>query len=113
MPLSADACHAQISAGGLVSALLGIQQNCDICWIGWPGVALPEADQPMLTGAKALSHALLRRPAYLSCVSFSPAAALAKESCIPVYLDAEMVRPVAAWMCHLSPRRKPYLSPSD
>jgi CheY-like chemotaxis protein len=27
----------QISAGGLVSALLGIQQNYDICWIGWPG----------------------------------------------------------------------------
>lgn len=27
----------EISAGGLVSALLGIQKNYDICWIGWPG----------------------------------------------------------------------------
>ena len=46
--------HApQISAGGLVSALLGIQQNYEICWIGWPGVVVDPAEQPVLTGAHA------------------------------------------------------------
>jgi len=57
----------EISAGGLVSALLGIQQNYDISWIGWPGVVVPPKEQPILT------------------------AALAKEGCIPVYLDEETI----------------------
>jgi CheY-like chemotaxis protein len=37
LTLRIAAATSQISAGGLVSALLGIQQNYDICWIGWPG----------------------------------------------------------------------------
>ena len=57
----------EISAGGLVSALLGIQKNYDICWIGWPGECVPPAEQPVLS------------------------AALAKEACVPVFLDAECV----------------------
>jgi len=57
----------EISAGGLVSALLGIQQHYQICWVGWPGVIVEPRDQPVLT------------------------AALAKEGCVPVYLDADAV----------------------
>ena len=57
----------EISAGGLVSALLGIQQHYQICWVGWPGVVVEPKDQPVLT------------------------AALAKEGCVPVYLDQDAV----------------------
>jgi hypothetical protein len=39
----------EISAGGLVSALLGIQQNYDICWIGWPGASFPPSSSGRLT----------------------------------------------------------------
>ena len=29
-------CTAQVSAGGLVSALMGVS-NFKTCWVGWPG----------------------------------------------------------------------------
>lgn len=57
----------QVSAGGLVSALMGVS-NVSAKWIGWPGVYVEEGpDRDALT------------------------AALAVENYIPVYLDAKTV----------------------
>ena len=36
-------CLLQVSAGGLVSALMGVQ-SFKTCWIGWPGLALITRD---------------------------------------------------------------------
>ncbi|CAK0785345.1 Trehalose-6-P synthase/phosphatase complex synthase subunit [Coccomyxa viridis] len=57
----------QVSAGGLVSALMGVS-NFKTCWIGWPGVYVPEGPE-----RDALT------------------AALAKECYVPVYLDPKIV----------------------
>ncbi|XP_020532073.1 alpha,alpha-trehalose-phosphate synthase [UDP-forming] 1 isoform X2 [Amborella trichopoda] len=57
----------EISAGGLVSALLGVKQF-EAKWIGWAGVNVP--DEP---GQRALTKAL------------------ADKRCIPVFLDEEIV----------------------
>ena len=60
--------RAQVSAGGLVSALMGVG-NFQARWIGWPGVYVEDgADRSALTSA------------------------LAAENYIPVYLDANIVR---------------------
>jgi len=90
----------EISAGGLVSALLGIQQNYDICWIGWPGAGT-SALCPAPTHHTSGRHRSLTSGAARAhrCVNFSssplphcpPSAALAKEGCIPVYLDSDTV----------------------
>jgi trehalose 6-phosphate synthase/phosphatase len=85
LTLRIAAATSQISAGGLVSALLGIQQNYDICWIGWPGekskknasrrlcisadcacalaagVVVAPKEQPILTGAPCCARAALLR----------------------------------------------------
>ncbi|BDA46931.1 probable alpha,alpha-trehalose-phosphate synthase [UDP-for [Coccomyxa sp. Obi] len=56
----------QVSAGGLVSALMGVS-NFRTCWVGWPGVYVEEGpDRDALT------------------------AALAKEYYVPVYLDPKV-----------------------
>ncbi|KAL9659361.1 hypothetical protein QQ045_024167 [Rhodiola kirilowii] len=57
----------EMSAGGLVSALLGVKEF-EARWIGWAGVNVP--DEP---GQRSLSKAL------------------AEKRCIPVFLDEEIV----------------------
>ncbi|KAL2326848.1 hypothetical protein Fmac_020275 [Flemingia macrophylla] len=57
----------EISAGGLVSALLGVKEF-EARWIGWAGVNVPDE-----IGQKALTEAL------------------AEKRCIPVFLDEEIV----------------------
>ncbi|KAL8148748.1 alpha,alpha-trehalose-phosphate synthase [UDP-forming] 1-like isoform X1 [Apium graveolens] len=57
----------EISAGGLVSALLGVKEF-EARWIGWAGVNVPDE-----AGQKALTKAL------------------AEKRCIPVFLDEEIV----------------------
>lgn len=58
----------ELSAGGLVSALLGVKQNFETCWIGWPGLYVRDAK-----GREKL------------------AAALQQKGCVPVFLDEETV----------------------
>ncbi|GMY33479.1 alpha,alpha-trehalose-phosphate synthase [UDP-forming] 1-like [Fagus crenata] len=72
LPVSAirrgeDSWSLEISAGGLVSALLGVKEF-EARWIGWAGVNVPDE-----VGQKALTKAL------------------AEKRCIPVFLDEEIV----------------------
>ncbi|KAJ4726520.1 Alpha,alpha-trehalose-phosphate synthase 1 [Melia azedarach] len=72
LPVSAvrrgeDSWSLEISAGGLVSALLGVKEF-EARWIGWAGVNVPDE-----IGQKALTKAL------------------AEKWCIPVFLDEEIV----------------------
>ncbi|TVU20585.1 hypothetical protein EJB05_36799 [Eragrostis curvula] len=72
LPVSAnrrgeDQWSLEISAGGLVSALLGVK-DVDAKWIGWAGVNVPDE-----VGQRALTKAL------------------AEKRCIPVFLDEEIV----------------------
>ncbi|KAL0683747.1 hypothetical protein Bca4012_050595 [Brassica carinata] len=72
LPVSAvrrgeDSWSLEISAGGLVSALLGVKVF-EARWIGWAGVNVPDE-----VGQKALTKAL------------------AEKRCIPVFLDEEIV----------------------
>ncbi|PIA24959.1 hypothetical protein AQUCO_13600003v1 [Aquilegia coerulea] len=72
LPVSAvrrgeDSWSLEISAGGLVSALLGVKEF-EAKWIGWAGVNVPDE-----IGQRALSKAL------------------AEKRCIPVFLDEEIV----------------------
>ncbi|KAL5537739.1 hypothetical protein UlMin_044569 [Ulmus minor] len=72
LPVSAvrrgeDSWSLEISAGGLVSALLGVK-DFEARWIGWAGVNVPDE-----IGQKALTTAL------------------AEKRCIPVFLDEEIV----------------------
>ncbi|XP_008792292.2 alpha,alpha-trehalose-phosphate synthase [UDP-forming] 1 isoform X2 [Phoenix dactylifera] len=72
LPVSAvrqgeDSWALEISAGGLVSALLGVK-DVDAKWIGWAGVNVPDE-----VGQRALTKAL------------------AEKRCIPVFLDEEIV----------------------
>ncbi|OAY78691.1 alpha,alpha-trehalose-phosphate synthase [UDP-forming] 1 [Ananas comosus] len=72
LPVSAvrrgeDSWSLEISAGGLVSALLGVK-DVDAKWIGWAGVNVPDE-----VGQRALTRAL------------------AEKRCIPVFLDEEIV----------------------
>ncbi|KAL8031967.1 hypothetical protein ABFX02_13G062900 [Erythranthe guttata] len=72
LPVSAvrkgeDSWSLDISAGGLVSALLGVT-DFEARWIGWAGVNVPDE-----IGQKALTKAL------------------AEKRCIPVFLDQETV----------------------
>ncbi|KAI4323071.1 hypothetical protein L6164_022707 [Bauhinia variegata] len=72
LPVSAvrkgiDSWSLDISAGGLVSALLGVKEF-EARWIGWAGVNVPDE-----IGQKALTKAL------------------AEKRCIPVFLDEEIV----------------------
>ncbi|KAH6837279.1 trehalose-6-phosphate synthase [Perilla frutescens var. hirtella] len=72
LPVSAvrrgpDSWSLEISAGGLVSALLGVKEF-EARWIGWPGINVPdEIGQSVLTRA------------------------LAEKRCIPVFLDEKIV----------------------
>ncbi|KAB2616062.1 alpha,alpha-trehalose-phosphate synthase 1-like [Pyrus ussuriensis x Pyrus communis] len=72
LPVSAirrgeDSWSLEMSAGGLVSALLGVKEF-EARWIGWAGVNVPDE-----IGQKALTRAL------------------ADKRCIPVFLDEEIV----------------------
>ncbi|MQL99833.1 hypothetical protein Taro_032560, partial [Colocasia esculenta] len=72
LPVSAvrraeDSWSLEISAGGLVSALLGVKEF-EARWIGWAGVNVPDE-----IGQRALTKAL------------------AEKRCIPVFLDEEIV----------------------
>ncbi|KAK6132582.1 hypothetical protein DH2020_033684 [Rehmannia glutinosa] len=72
LPVSAvrrgeDCWSLEISAGGLVSALLGVKEF-EARWIGWAGVNVPDE-----VGQRALTRAL------------------AEKRCIPVFLDEEIV----------------------
>ncbi|KAG2681576.1 hypothetical protein I3843_11G151900 [Carya illinoinensis] len=72
LPVSAvrrgeDSWSLEISAGGLVTALLGVKEF-EARWIGWAGVNVPDD-----VGQKALTKAL------------------AEKRCIPVFLDEEIV----------------------
>lgn len=72
LPVSAvrrgeDSWSLEISAGGLVSALLGVKEF-EARWIGWAGVNVPDE-----IGQKALTKSL------------------AEKRCIPVFLDEEIV----------------------
>ncbi|XP_021287464.1 alpha,alpha-trehalose-phosphate synthase [UDP-forming] 1 [Herrania umbratica] len=72
LPVSAvrrgeDSWSLEISAGGLVTALLGVKEF-EARWIGWAGVNVPDE-----IGQKALTRAL------------------AEKRCIPVFLDEEIV----------------------
>ncbi|XP_050371113.1 alpha,alpha-trehalose-phosphate synthase [UDP-forming] 1 [Argentina anserina] len=72
LPVSAvrrgeDSWSLDISAGGLVSALLGVKEF-EARWIGWAGVNVPDE-----IGQQALTKAL------------------AEKRCIPVFLDEEIV----------------------
>ncbi|KAK4285832.1 hypothetical protein QN277_002474 [Acacia crassicarpa] len=62
-----DSWSLELSAGGLVSALLGVKEF-EARWIGWAGVNVPDE-----TGQKALTKAL------------------DEKRCIPVFLDEEIV----------------------
>ncbi|KAI5670720.1 hypothetical protein M9H77_11084 [Catharanthus roseus] len=62
-----DSWTLEISAGGLVSALLGVNEF-ETRWIGWAGVNVPDE-----VGQKSLTEAL------------------AEKRCIPVFLDEEVV----------------------
>ncbi|KAL2466761.1 hypothetical protein Adt_42612 [Abeliophyllum distichum] len=62
-----DSWLLEINAGGLVSALLGVN-DFEARWIGWAGVNVPDE-----VGQKALTKAL------------------AEKRCIPVFLDEEIV----------------------
>ncbi|GMH05570.1 hypothetical protein Nepgr_007410 [Nepenthes gracilis] len=64
---SEDSWSLEISAGGLVSALLGVKEF-EARWIGWAGVNVPDE-----IGQKSLTKAL------------------AEKRCIPVFLDEEIV----------------------
>ncbi|KAK4255956.1 hypothetical protein QN277_008880 [Acacia crassicarpa] len=64
---SEDSWSMEMSAGGLVSALLGIKE-IEAIWIGWAGVNVPDE-----IGQKTLTKAL------------------AEKRCIPVILDEEIV----------------------
>ncbi|CAL9135071.1 unnamed protein product [Musa textilis] len=71
LPVSAvrrgeDSWYLEVSAGGLVSALLGVK-DVDARWIGWAGVNVPDE-----VGQRALTKAL------------------AEKRCIPVFLDEEI-----------------------
>ncbi|CAL9165986.1 unnamed protein product [Musa hybrid cultivar] len=71
LPVSAvrrgeDSWYLEVSAGGLVSALLGVK-DVDARWIGWAGVNVPDE-----VGQRALTNAL------------------AEKRCIPVFLDEEI-----------------------
>ena len=37
-----------MSSGGLVSALSGLKKMMTFTWIGWPGVEVPLAEQPLV-----------------------------------------------------------------
>ncbi|XP_061372913.1 alpha,alpha-trehalose-phosphate synthase [UDP-forming] 1 isoform X4 [Gastrolobium bilobum] len=72
LPVSAvrrgeDSWSLEMSAGGLVTALLGVKEF-EARWIGWAGVNVPDE-----IGQKALTKAL------------------AEKRCIPVFLDEEIV----------------------
>ncbi|KAK9055945.1 hypothetical protein SSX86_027032 [Deinandra increscens subsp. villosa] len=72
LPVSAvrkgEACwQLEVSAGGLVSALLGITEF-ETRWIGWAGVNVPDE-----VGRKSLAESL------------------AKKRCVPVFLDEDLV----------------------
>ncbi|KAJ4981301.1 hypothetical protein NE237_032138 [Protea cynaroides] len=72
LPVSAirkgeDSWSLEISAGGLVSALLGVKEF-EAQWIGWAGVNVPDE-----VGQRALAKAL------------------AEKRCVPVFLDEEIV----------------------
>ncbi|GER45114.1 trehalose-6-phosphate synthase [Striga asiatica] len=72
LPVSAvrrgeDSWSLEVSAGGLVSALLGVKEF-EARWIGWAGVNVPDE-----IGQRALTRAL------------------AEKRCIPVFLDEEIV----------------------
>ncbi|XP_071920456.1 alpha,alpha-trehalose-phosphate synthase [UDP-forming] 1 [Coffea arabica] len=62
-----DSWQLEISAGGLVSALLGVNEF-ETRWIGWAGVNVPDE-----VGQRSLTEAL------------------AEKRCIPVFLDEEVV----------------------
>ncbi|KAK1368857.1 Alpha,alpha-trehalose-phosphate synthase (UDP-forming) [Heracleum sosnowskyi] len=62
-----DSWSLEVSVGGLVSALLGIDK-IEARWIGWAGVDVPDE-----TGKRSLTNAL------------------AEKRCIPVFLDEETV----------------------
>jgi trehalose 6-phosphate synthase/phosphatase len=63
-PLDGDKWDLQLSAGGLVSALLGVKHNFETRWIGWAGVSVKND-----TGRASLTEAL------------------ATKGCVPVFLD--------------------------
>ncbi|KAE7996324.1 hypothetical protein FH972_001056 [Carpinus fangiana] len=72
LPVSAirrgeDSWQLEFSAGGLVTALLGLKEF-DAKWIGWAGVNVPDE-----VGQRALTNSL------------------AEKRCIPIFLDEEMV----------------------
>ncbi|XP_017238149.1 alpha,alpha-trehalose-phosphate synthase [UDP-forming] 1 isoform X2 [Daucus carota subsp. sativus] len=62
-----DSWKVEVNVGGLVSALMGIDEF-EVRWIGWVGVNVPDE-----TGQKSLTRAL------------------AEKRCIPVFLDEEIV----------------------
>ncbi|KAH7860604.1 hypothetical protein Vadar_015456 [Vaccinium darrowii] len=64
---SEESWSLEISAGGLVSALLGVK-DFEARWIGWAGVNVPD-----VAGQRALTKAL------------------AEKRCIPVFLDEDIV----------------------
>uniref|UniRef100_A0A0D3ARH0 alpha,alpha-trehalose-phosphate synthase (UDP-forming) n=1 Tax=Brassica oleracea var. oleracea TaxID=109376 RepID=A0A0D3ARH0_BRAOL len=81
LPVSAvrrgeDSWSLEISAGGLVSALLGVKEF-EARWIGWAGVNVPDE-----VGQKALTKAL------------------AEKRCIPVFLDEEIVHQYSNGYCN-------------
>ncbi|KAG0616367.1 hypothetical protein M758_5G109400 [Ceratodon purpureus] len=66
--LEGDKWDLQLSAGGLVSALLGVKHNFETRWIGWAGVSVSDEK-----GRASLTEAL------------------ALKGCVPVFLDDDTV----------------------
>ncbi|XP_024375261.1 alpha,alpha-trehalose-phosphate synthase [UDP-forming] 1 [Physcomitrium patens] len=66
--LEGDKWDLQLSAGGLVSALLGVKHSFETRWIGWPGVSVHDEK-----GRASLTEAL------------------ALKGCVPVFLDDDTV----------------------
>lgn len=56
-----------VSSGGLVSALSGLKKKTNFRWFGWPGVELPEAEQPKVSSE-----------------------ILEKYNCVPVFLSDDL-----------------------
>ncbi|KAL6196653.1 hypothetical protein ACLB2K_032267 [Fragaria x ananassa] len=106
LPVSAvrrgeDSWSLEISAGGLVSALLGVKEF-EARWIGWAGVNVPDdIGQQALTKALAEKVQILNKDppfSLINCkvivvelgnITVSPV--ISPQRCIPVFLDEEIV----------------------
>ena len=79
-----DSCaDAQMSSGGLVSALSGVKKTMDFTWIGWPGKEVSFEHKPL--GAKKLTWKIPEADREIVNKRL-----MEEHSCYPVYLSDEL-----------------------